>query len=66
MEIKTQSKRERIAISVDDFDDDRGQLAVMLYVPDLKAPEHEHIEFDKEAATQLRDYLNSYLEGTLK
>jgi hypothetical protein len=62
MEIKTSDKKERIAVSIDDYEDDRGPLVVMLYVPHLDYPEHEHIEFDKEAATQLRDFLNKFLE----
>jgi hypothetical protein len=62
MEIKTQNHWERIAISTDNFDDGRGELAVILYVPHKDYPEHEHIEFDKESAKQLRDWLDDYLK----
>ena len=61
MEIKPQKKWERISINTDNFDDGRGDLAVILYVPHKDHPEHEHIEFDKESAKQLRDWLNTYL-----
>jgi len=64
MEIKTQNPWERIAINTDNFDDGRGELAVILYVPHKDYPEHEHIEFDKESAKQLRDWLDVYLKNS--
>jgi hypothetical protein len=60
MEIKTKRKKERIAVSVEDRDE---PMVVMLYVPHLDYPEHEHIEFDKKAVIQLRDFLNKFLEN---
>jgi len=60
MEIKTKNKKERIAVSVEERDEPR---VVMLYVPHLDYPEHEHIEFDREAAKQLRDFLNKFLDN---
>jgi hypothetical protein len=62
MEIKALRAYERIAINTDNFDDGRGELAVILYVPHKDYPEHEHIRFDKESARQLRDWLDDYLK----
>lgn len=61
MNITTQRTRERISINIDNFDDGRGNLAVITVVPDVDLPWHEHIELDKKAATQLRDFLSAYI-----
>jgi hypothetical protein len=60
MEIKTKNKKERIAVAIEERDE---AIVVMLYVPHLDYPDHQHIEFDKKAAKQLRDFLDKFLDN---
>jgi hypothetical protein len=63
MEISTQKKYERLAINIDNFDDGKGDVAVILYVPHTDFPEHEHIRLDLEAAKQLHQWLGNFIDN---
>lgn len=52
---------ERISISIDEGLKEDGISAVILYIPNTKYPDHEHIELTKKEAENLRNWLNKYL-----
>lgn len=63
MEIKTNNKRNRFAVS-DGEDREHGyESVVFLIVPDRKLPDHEHFEIDRMEAIKLRNWLNKFING---
>lgn len=65
VEVIRDEDRDRLSISEDE-DFDGTPIAVLLYVPDPAQPDHEHIELNRQQATQLMSWLKSWLEETSK
>lgn len=67
LEIKSRGERHtRISVGIDNFDDGRGEVVGILWVPHLDFPEHEHIFLNKSEAKKLRDWLNEFLDEKVR
>ena len=61
MELKTQRPCERIVVNIDNFNDGRGDIAIISYTPHKGYSNYEHIKLDKVSAKQLHEWLSGYL-----
>ena len=58
-----EGRRNKLSMSRDNHGE--GHVATLLHIPDTEDHEHSHIELNKEQATILRDWLDSWLKDDL-